>query len=417
MKHLVFIVFLILSVFSCRNNKVEIVEIPEPYYEIYRFVSAIPSLRLRDNPSQDGEKIGSLPYGSKVRILQITGGELVIEGERGYWTEIMFEELSGWVFGGFLSPVIPNWFEKLAEEKKLIAFWTSDIPFGGQYFHFRENNRCSIGIDSTEVAAGGKYEISRNIGGSLSITAELTNSIILDDKIEPHPYTKYIKTIEINQYSIILAEYYPENEISQWKEIGLVRGGTPLNGAIVSHDYDKVDELLDYWNIDYYTPNSRSALFTAADTDNPFILELLLSRGANVNLLTYNGNNGLHEGYNFPNNIIMLIRYGADINGQNKSMDTPLHYAIMTYQMSSVKTYIKYGADPTIKNDQGLTALELAQEVAERDWIRDEFTARMNEIVILLEEYTKLWHKNKIKPVVVETGYEKYIKVENKKLE
>ena len=61
------------------------------------------------------------------------------------------------------------------------------------------------------------------------------------------------------------------------------------------------------------------------------------------------------------NNIVnLLVRYGANVNYQNRNGDTPLHFMIFTYSFSVINNIIEAGANVTIMNNQNETPLDTA---------------------------------------------------------
>ncbi len=84
-------------------------------------------------------------------------------------------------------------------------------------------------------------------------------------------------------------------------------------------------------------------------------VEELLIRGTPVTSRDENGNTILSIGcQNGSKRIAKLaLRFGADINEQNESGNTPLHYCSL-YQKTSLGLYlIKKGADTSIRNNEG----------------------------------------------------------------
>lgn len=59
-------------------------------------------LRLREKPTTDSKAITTLWRGYILEILSRTNEEEVVEEEEGYWYQINYEGLSGWVFGVYL---------------------------------------------------------------------------------------------------------------------------------------------------------------------------------------------------------------------------------------------------------------------------------------------------------------------------
>ncbi|KAK1736866.1 ankyrin repeat domain-containing protein, partial [Skeletonema marinoi] len=84
-------------------------------------------------------------------------------------------------------------------------------------------------------------------------------------------------------------------------------------------------------------------------------VEELLIRGIPITSRDDNGNGILSIGCQQGSKRIakLALRFGADINEQNESGSTPLHYCSL-YQKTSLAEYlIKKGADTTIRNNEG----------------------------------------------------------------
>jgi ankyrin repeat protein len=59
--------------------------------------------------------------------------------------------------------------------------------------------------------------------------------------------------------------------------------------------------------------------------------------------------------------INILIKAGADINAPGEYGNRPLHEAVSQGKVEAVKTLMKFCANTKIKNDDGLTAGDLAK--------------------------------------------------------
>lgn len=74
-----------------------------------KYVSSKDGLNVRESPTLNTKKIAALIYASEVTVLE-TGTEETIDGIKGNWVKIKIpklswsqKDLSGWVFGGYLS--------------------------------------------------------------------------------------------------------------------------------------------------------------------------------------------------------------------------------------------------------------------------------------------------------------------------
>lgn len=58
---------------------------------------------MRAEPNTSANRIATIPDGTTVQVISTSGEEIELAGKRGKWTEVQFQEKTGWVFGGFLS--------------------------------------------------------------------------------------------------------------------------------------------------------------------------------------------------------------------------------------------------------------------------------------------------------------------------
>lgn len=101
--------------------------------------------------------------------------------------------------------------------------------------------------------------------------------------------------------------------------------------------------------------SNKQDIFSLARHARVSEVEELLIRGVPVTSRDENGNTILSIGcQNGSKRIAKLaLRFGADINEQNESGNTPLHYCSL-YQKASLMNYlIKKGADESIRNNEG----------------------------------------------------------------
>ncbi len=114
------------------------------------------------------------------------------------------------------------------------------------------------------------------------------------------------------------------------------------------------------------TPQDESALMLAAFNGDLDLCKLLIEQEADVNKP---GWTPLH--YAATNSHItviqLLLESHAYIDAESPNRTTPLMMAAMYGNSSAVKLLLESGADPSIKNDKGLGALDFAEQAKKEE--------------------------------------------------
>jgi ankyrin repeat protein len=139
-----------------------------------------------------------------------------------------------------------------------------------------------------------------------------------------------------------------------------------LQYASGRHQASVVSMLLKM-RVDVNAPGSEGnrALDIACLKGDVEVARLLLEHGARPELRNKTGATPLHDAALSGNKevIEVLLMHGADVNAiDSESRSTPLHYAAEFDRLDAAVALVRHGADMTLKNANGLTALEVARK-------------------------------------------------------
>ena len=92
------------------------------------------------------------------------------------------------------------------------------------------------------------------------------------------------------------------------------------------------------------------------------LVETLLDKGANPNIIGNDNKTPLHRAVNGGQHAIAetLLAYGADPNRKDRTGTTALHCAASKGHNAMVEALLAKGADPNLKDMDGLTAVQFA---------------------------------------------------------
>jgi ankyrin repeat protein len=119
-------------------------------------------------------------------------------------------------------------------------------------------------------------------------------------------------------------------------------------------------------NLDQGAKNGDTALMIAAYKANREAVRALLAKGAQVNR---SGWTALHYAAAAGDNEIvqMLMDKDADLDAKSPNNTTPIMMAARGDQILTVKLLLDAGADATLKNDAGMTAIDFAEQNGSKD--------------------------------------------------
>ncbi len=145
-------------------------------------------------------------------------------------------------------------------------------------------------------------------------------------------------------------------------------GQQGLFEALREPSLEALKVLVDWPKTDVNALNAKgeSALMLAAIKGQQAIAEKLIQRGADVNKTGWTPLHYAASGDHLPM-ISLLLENHAYIDAESPNHTTPLMMAAMYGTAAAVKLLIEEGADPQLKNEQGLTAIEFAQRANRQD--------------------------------------------------
>ena len=167
--------------------------------------------------------------------------------------------------------------------------------------------------------------------------------------------------------AVLYSTYRGRNEIAKL----LIDKGATLNvfEAAATGSQDKLEQLLqkdpslrNAWSYDGWTPLHLAVFFGRIN-----IAHFLLSKGVDINVPSRTNEHvtPLHSALANPNNAAIaqvLIERGADVNVIQGLGYTPLHYAATYGAEGIVRALLQRSADVTVKNNEGKTAYDIARE-------------------------------------------------------
>ncbi|WP_300370244.1 ankyrin repeat domain-containing protein [Brachyspira sp.] len=176
-------------------------------------------------------------------------------------------------------------------------------------------------------------------------------------------------------------------------------GYSPLHLAVIKNSLDSVEILLTYKDINkevklpykatlnnWYL-GGATPLITAAYTGNADIVYALINAGCDIRARDdVDGSMPIHVSAANGNDdaITLLLEKDKTLVNEtdNNGNDTPLHWAAMKDNPSTVNLLLKYGSDSKIQNTDGNTALHYASMYASADVIKNIVNADKSSVNI-----------------------------------
>ena len=141
-------------------------------------------------------------------------------------------------------------------------------------------------------------------------------------------------------------------------------GAATLIALIVDGNLDQVAQLLN-GGVDADVPDQHGfpPLHVAAGYGHAEIVELLLSRGANVNSRNVEGGTALHLAANGHADVVsVLLANSANVDLANANRVAAIHVAVQGSHVDVVRMLVDSGADVASRLSSGETPLEMALE-------------------------------------------------------
>lgn len=144
-------------------------------------------------------------------------------------------------------------------------------------------------------------------------------------------------------------------------------GNTPLMLSVYESDLEAVKQLLEQ-GADVHVENNEgeTVLFGASNQDDMKILRAIIGTGVNLNYQEYYyKRTALFTPAEVGHTAALrtLLKAGADPNIKDKGGFTPLHWAAQEKQLRAMKTLIAFSADINSISKKGMTPLMCAANV------------------------------------------------------
>lgn len=162
----------------------------------------------------------------------------------------------------------------------------------------------------------------------------------------------------------VLARGFDVNTRGPNGEIGL--------SMALFEESEKVVQVLMAWpktDVNAINSKGESPLMLAALRGEEVVAQRLMNKGADVNKTGWTPLHYAASGGSVPL-LKLLIENHAYIDAESPNGTTPLMMAAMYGTGAAVELLLHEGADPKLKNQQGLTALEFAQRAERPDAIK-----------------------------------------------
>ena len=190
---------------------------------------------------------------------------------------------------------------------------------------------------------------------AISLVSSLTKAGSYDD------FFKAITLDDARTVTSLLQRGFDPNTISPKGVHGLF--------LAIQSDAIKSATVLIQWpktQVEWRSDKDESPLMLASIRGHVDLVKLLIAKDADVNKTGWTPLHYAASGAK-AQVISILLDHSAYIDAESPNKSTPLMMAAMYGNADCVKLLIEGGADPTLKNDLGLTASDFAKQVSRMD--------------------------------------------------
>lgn len=199
--------------------------------------------------------------------------------------------------------------------------------------------------------------------------------------VQQHPWLKQARDAS-GASAVLVAAYNMKPDVVS----ALIDAGAPVDlfEASVLGKVDRIEEILtsDPGRASEYAPDGFTPVALAAFFGQSASVRSLIARGADVRAAARNALKvqALHAAVAGRNLEIVkaVLEAGADPNAQQQAGFRPMHEAGTNANRALAELLLAHGADPSLPNDDGKTAIALARDKGHAefaDWLATQRSA------------------------------------------
>jgi hypothetical protein len=159
-----------------------------------RYVTSKEGLNHREIASVTGKKIGTFLYAERIVVYEKSVATITVDGITDYWYKCSGRGPVGWVFGGYLSEIIP------IDIEPVLGYWNTDK--GERYYwYFQPDHTVRSGRKETDIGWLGTWTLSESTETPLYMFAEKAYRLLIVT-MPTESMTGESQTIEIIVHAI-----------------------------------------------------------------------------------------------------------------------------------------------------------------------------------------------------------------------